>query len=268
MSRTTSSMPSSSASSAWITTSTPVAQHVEIRVRDQRRHLDQRVLTQIEPGHLTVDPDQKITHVPQPSVHLADFSHSMTPRYLYPSLVTHRTCARLLLLAAGVLAGALLGAAPAAAHTTLKQSDPAAGSTVQALPEVVRLTFSDTLPLTPTVTVRDDAGTVVNSSPISPRGNTVLQPVKSTKTGKFTVTWELTSADGHKTSGSFAFTVVAAPPDAPSPTAPVVVTATPTPEAPQSSRRPARPSRPRPSPRRPRRGGGANWPRGRPSPSS
>jgi methionine-rich copper-binding protein CopC len=162
----------------------------------------------------------------------------MTPRYLYPSLVTHRTSARLLLLAVGALAGALLGAAPAAAHTTLKQSDPAAGSTVQALPEVVRLTFSDTLPIVPTVTVRDDAGTVVNSSPISPRGNTVLQPVKSTKGGKFTVTWELTSADGHKTSGSFAFTVAAAPSDAPSPTAPVVVTATPTPEAPQSSSAP------------------------------
>ncbi|MEV4509636.1 copper resistance CopC family protein [Dactylosporangium sp. NPDC049525] len=149
--------------------------------------------------------------------------------------MTHRTCARLLVLTVGVLAGALLGAAPAAAHTTLKQSDPAAGSTVQALPEVVRLTFSDTLPIVPTVTVRDEAGTVVNSSPISPHGNTVLQPVKSTKGGKFTVTWELTSADGHKTSGSFAFTVTAAPSDAPSPTAPVVVTATPTPEAPQSS---------------------------------
>lgn len=158
----------------------------------------------------------------------------MTPRYLYPSLVTHRTTPRLLLVAAGILAGALLGAAPAAAHATLKQSDPAAGSTVQALPEVVRLTFSDTIPIVPTVTVRDDAGTVVNSSPISPRGNTVLQPVKSTKSGQFTVTWELTSADGHKTSGSFAFTVAAAPSDTPSPTAPVVVTATPTPAAPSS----------------------------------
>ena len=156
----------------------------------------------------------------------------MTPRYLYPSDVTHRTAPRLLILAAGILAGALLGAAPAAAHTTLKQSDPAAGSTVQKLPEVVRLTFSDTLPIVPTVTVRDDAGTVVNSSPISPRGNTVLQPVKSTKIGKFTVTWELTSADGHKTSGSFAFTVATAPSGAPSPTAPVEVTATPKPEAP------------------------------------
>ncbi|WP_327008500.1 copper resistance protein CopC [Dactylosporangium sp. NBC_01737] len=178
--------------------------------------------------------------------------------------MTHRTSARLLLLAAGVLAGALLGAAPAAAHTSLKQSDPAAGSTVQALPEVVRLTFSDTLPLTPTVTVRDEAGTVVNSSPISPRGNTVLQPVKSTKTGKFTVTWELTSADGHKTSGSFAFTVVAAPSDAPSPTAPVVVTATPTPEAPQSSSAAPPPSSVSSTalaaPTSGNSGGGANWP--------
>lgn len=133
----------------------------------------------------------------------------MTPRYLYPSLVTHRTLARLLVAAVGLLTGALLGAAPAAAHATLKLSDPAVGSTIQALPEVVRLTFSETLTAVPTVTVRDDAGTVINSGPLTPRGTTVLQPVKSPKGGRFTVTWDVLSADGHKASGSFEFTVAA-----------------------------------------------------------
>ncbi|UWP81712.1 copper resistance CopC family protein [Dactylosporangium fulvum] len=140
--------------------------------------------------------------------------------------MTARALARLIgatLLA--TLAGALVLATPASAHTTLRQSDPAANSTVPTLPEVVRLTFTDMLPIVPKVTVRDPDGTEVNSSPISPRGNTVLQPVKSTKTGRFTVTWELTGSDGHKTNGSFSFTVqgAAAPPSAvPSPTAPVV----------------------------------------------
>ena len=39
-----------------------VAEHVEIRIGHQRGDLDQRVLAEIEPGHLTVDPDQKISH--------------------------------------------------------------------------------------------------------------------------------------------------------------------------------------------------------------
>jgi methionine-rich copper-binding protein CopC len=148
--------------------------------------------------------------------------------------VTARVLLRLsgaLVLAA--LSGALLGPLPAAAHTTLKQSDPAANSTVPVLPEVVRLTFSDTLPIVPKVTVSDPDGTEVNSSPISPRGNTVLQPVKSTKTGLFTVKWELTAADGHKSSGTFTFTVVAAQA---SPTAPVVSSVSSSPaDAPRSS---------------------------------
>ena len=39
-----------------------VAEHVEVRVGDQRRDLDQGVLAQIEPGHLAVDPHQVIYH--------------------------------------------------------------------------------------------------------------------------------------------------------------------------------------------------------------
>jgi hypothetical protein len=39
-----------------------IPQHLKIGVGDQRGHLEQRVLAQIEAGHFAVDPDKKITH--------------------------------------------------------------------------------------------------------------------------------------------------------------------------------------------------------------
>ena len=39
-----------------------VAEHVEVEVGDQGRDLDQRVVLQVETGHLAVDPDQALAH--------------------------------------------------------------------------------------------------------------------------------------------------------------------------------------------------------------
>ena len=35
-----------------------IAQHVQVAIGDQDCHLDQRVTDQVQPGHLTVDPDE------------------------------------------------------------------------------------------------------------------------------------------------------------------------------------------------------------------
>jgi hypothetical protein len=43
-----------------------LAQHVELEVRDERRDLDQRVRTEVESGHLAVDPHQSVAHDGQP----------------------------------------------------------------------------------------------------------------------------------------------------------------------------------------------------------
>ncbi|GAB3171769.1 hypothetical protein GCM10027259_07450 [Micromonospora palomenae] len=40
----------------------PLAQHVEVGIGDERGDLDQRVTGEIQPGHLTVDPDEKVSH--------------------------------------------------------------------------------------------------------------------------------------------------------------------------------------------------------------
>ena len=39
-----------------------LAEHVELEVGDQGRHLDQRVGAEVEAGHLTVDPHQSVVH--------------------------------------------------------------------------------------------------------------------------------------------------------------------------------------------------------------
>ncbi|GAA1817787.1 hypothetical protein GCM10009835_42330 [Planosporangium flavigriseum] len=40
-----------------------VVEQLQVGIRHHHRDLDEGVVGQIQPGHLTVDPDQKITHV-------------------------------------------------------------------------------------------------------------------------------------------------------------------------------------------------------------
>lgn len=147
-------------------------------------------------------------------------------------------------IAIAVVGGSLAGAGPAWAHATLQATDPAANASVASLPEVIRLTFSESLTVSPVVTVKDPDAAVVNSSPLSPRGNTVLQPVRQTKAGRYTVIWSGTANDGHKANGEFSFVVGAltagsvpapAPSGALSPTGPIVVQTSPADAAPAAT---------------------------------
>jgi methionine-rich copper-binding protein CopC len=112
--------------------------------------------------------------------------------------------ARALLIAGAILLA--LPPTPAAAHTELRESDPAANATVATLPQLVRLTFTTQLPTVPTIEVVDPNGTSVNSSPVSLRGNTALQPIQGSTTGRYTVNWKAKAPDGHEITGSFGFT--------------------------------------------------------------
>jgi copper resistance protein C len=127
------------------------------------------------------------------------------------------------MLIAGVIVLAI-PPSPAAAHTTLRESDPAANATVATLPQLVRLTFTTELPTVPTIEVVDPNGASVNSSPVSLRGNSALQPVQGSSAGRYTVNWKATAPDGHQITGSFTFTAtagnVSAAPTTASPTVP------------------------------------------------
>lgn len=141
---------------------------------------------------------------------------------------------------------AVLGAAPASAHNTLRGSDPADGATVPTAPDAITLTFDQhALELGTEVVVTAEDGTTVNEGPVQLGDVTVVQPLAAERpAGAYVVSWRVTSADGHPLTGTLRFVAseavtaggAAAPGDAPAdgaadPTADATPTddATPTP---------------------------------------
>ena len=136
-----------------------------------------------------------------------------------------------------VAASTLAIAAPAQAHDELVSADPASGSTADALPAQLTLTFSGVLSAdagASEVAVTDAAGTsLTDGAPVA--ADTVLtQPLAGEASGVVTVLWKVVSSDGHPISGEYSFTVVAPaspsqePTASPTPTEEPSETATPT----------------------------------------
>ncbi|KAB2350939.1 copper resistance CopC family protein [Actinomadura rudentiformis] len=99
-----------------------------------------------------------------------------------------------------------LTAAPASAHTALRDSDPKAKSTVES-PTQITLTYNQPVTI-PRVILTDDKGEQHTSGTPKAVDNKVTQPVAGTlPNGDYTVGWRVVSADGHPVSGSFTFTV-------------------------------------------------------------
>ncbi|MEU1973397.1 copper resistance CopC family protein [Microbacterium sp. NPDC019599] len=126
-------------------------------------------------------------------------------------------------VAAAVAASVFLAASPASAHDELLTTDPAADSTLTALPDALTLAFSGVLATdagASEVSVTDAAGTqFADGAPVA--ADTVLtQALSGEASGVVTVLWKVVSSDGHPISGEYTFMV-----DAPVPTE----TATPTP---------------------------------------
>jgi copper transport protein len=122
---------------------------------------------------------------------------------------------RLAVLAA--VAGAwLLATGPAAAaHGSLRSSEPAGGSSLERAPAAVTLRFSERPdPSLSTVRVLDGGGRVVAGGPARPVAGRPLElqvPTAGLAAGGYTVSWRIVSAvDGHRTDGVFAFGVGAA----------------------------------------------------------
>ena len=122
-------------------------------------------------------------------------------RYL-PRQLSRLLVLMLLTLAAGVgLAG------PAAAHNVLTSSDPTNGSTLQAAPTTVRLTFDQPVQdFEPVVTVigpdgnRYESGAPVVDSTVVTAGVNAL-PVA----GAYSIAYRVVSADGHPVEGEIKF---------------------------------------------------------------
>lgn len=108
---------------------------------------------------------------------------------------------------------AMPGLADAAfAHAHLKSSDPAQDATVSVAPAVFKLQFSEGLELKFSgikVTGPSNGEIKLGPAASGAGGNDVLEvPLAGTLApGKYQVEWHILSTDGHKTKGSYSFTV-------------------------------------------------------------
>ena len=122
-----------------------------------------------------------------------------------------------MLLVTGVMVGvlAVAGATSAQAHNTLRSTDPADGSTVEVAPDQVTLTFDEpAVALGTQVEVRSADGTVVSTGDPVLLDATVTQAlVDGRPAGLYTVSWRVTSADGHPITGELSFTATNATAD-------------------------------------------------------
>lgn len=125
-----------------------------------------------------------------------------------------------LMLAVGL---ALLGAAPAAAHSELISSNPEAGQALDYAPIGVKLVFNQDINESfATVSVVGPGNEQWAQGETAVDGPTVTVSVRDgAPIGRYTVGYRVTSADGHPITGSYDFTVTSLDPvDAPSSTAP------------------------------------------------
>jgi copper resistance protein C len=105
----------------------------------------------------------------------------------------------------------LLAAPTASAHDSLVSSSPADGQSVTTMPDTVVLTMNEAAVAVGTrLVVSGPDGQVQQGRPRLSK-NTVEQAVDpDAPAGRYTVTWRVTSADGHPVSGTFSFTVAQA----------------------------------------------------------
>ncbi|MDN6177200.1 MAG: copper resistance protein CopC, partial [Micrococcaceae bacterium] len=121
--------------------------------------------------------------------------------------------------AAGLLAVlllALLGPIGAAsAHDQLISNDPGSGSTVEAMPQKIVLTYNNTpIAIGSEIRVEDDAGTNWAAGPAKVTDRDVEQAIQDgTPAGEYTVKWRVVSSDGHPIQGTFTFTTTSGAPE-------------------------------------------------------
>ena len=110
---------------------------------------------------------------------------------------------------AGVIAVGLTGQAFAHAH--LKSATPAVGSTVTTAPSELDLTFTEGVNLKFTgvkVTGPNKAAVQTGDATLMDGDVTLMVPISGALgRGLYTVAWHALSTDGHKTNGTYTFTV-------------------------------------------------------------
>lgn len=109
------------------------------------------------------------------------------------------------------MAATVLASPFAAAHASLKSTNPEAGATLQAAPKEIALTFNEKVEEAfSSITVADAAGKPVVSgkAKVDADNPAILRlEVPALSAGTYTVTWAVAGHDGHRRKGDFKFTV-------------------------------------------------------------
>ena len=109
------------------------------------------------------------------------------------------------------VAASIAFAGQAFAHAHLKSAVPAADSTVKQAPSELDLTFTEGLNLKFSgmkVTGPEKMAVKTGETMLMNGDTTLMVPVTDKLTaGKYTVEWHALSADGHKTEGTYTFTI-------------------------------------------------------------
>jgi len=105
-----------------------------------------------------------------------------------------------------LLIGAVLWAAPVAAHAVLQSTEPADQQVLPTAPAAVAVTFNE--PVTPiSVQVLDSSGRVIAREAVSADGVLRILLPANLADGSYVASWRVTSLDSHPIAGSLVFAV-------------------------------------------------------------
>jgi copper resistance protein C len=101
---------------------------------------------------------------------------------------------------------------PVLAHAQLVSETPAANAVLTSAPTSLTLKFSEAVELKFTgvaITGADKSAVATDAASLDPKdASTFIVPLKGTlASGKYLVQWHALARDGHKTNGSFSFTI-------------------------------------------------------------
>lgn len=121
-----------------------------------------------------------------------------------------RSLGRVGAVAAGAMVWIALSASVAAAHAFPTTERPAAGASVAAPPAAVTIHYDSPIQaLFAKLAVVNQAGRneTVGKPRLGPRRRTMSIGLKALAPGDYTVKWSVVAEDGHRTEGSYVFTV-------------------------------------------------------------
>jgi hypothetical protein len=115
------------------------------------------------------------------------------------------------LLIVATMTAAIVASPFAAAHASLKSSNPEAGSALVSAPKEVVLTFNEKVEEAfSTISLADSEGKplVTDKAKVDAANGAILRlSAPALTAGSYTVTWAVAGHDGHRRKGDFKFTV-------------------------------------------------------------